>query len=633
MRQRIKSISAIFLSMVIIISTLAMPVSAFAKNDSSDSTEFFQKGKYTMHKNPFYEGKELSYSTLDDVSATTNSVTKVLDSTTYYSDGKQLYTIVRDNLEKRKETFTIHYLTTNVFFAAQVNNELDKMLYYASEDELSVSCTDGDYIRWSVCALGNNTALEPDAYSGGYLYYTIEARFDYYSTAAQEAEVDKVVNNFVANIDTNSLTDYQVIKEIHDFICDSTTYDDDAIDYLDRTNDLGPYKYAWSSYGAFLKGACVCQGYAVAFYRLCKELGYSVRFVSSYGHAWNIVGLDGKYYFVDATWDDGAIDEGDYDEAYYYFLVNYSTLRSQDQKLSNEQYEAHYLEDYYETEYFWENYRNYFDTNNYNPNNKNLLSQAVISISNSSYTYTGSEFKPTVNVRSSGSAPSYRIVYSKNKDTGFAAVNLCSSNGSRILSHRNFIIIPKKMGSLSLADSGRGTDSIKVKWSKAPGAVTGYKIEVYKNGKWNVVKTLSGSTTSYKVPSLSASTQYKFRIRSYVNISKRTYYGAYSNTYINATKPKTPSASSISTKSKSVTLKWKKVTCSGYEIQYSLSSSMSKPTTKTASASSTSKTISKLKKGKKYYVRVRAYKTYTDASGKKVKCYSSWSSKKSIKCK
>lgn len=46
-----------------------------------------------------------------------------------------------------------------------------------------------------------------------------------------------------------------------------------------------------------------------------------------------------------------------------------------------------------------------------------------------------------------------------------------------------------------------------------------------------------------------------------------------------------------------------------------------------------SKKISSLKKGKKYYFRVRAYKTYQDASGKSRTRYGSWSSKKAITVK
>ena len=86
-------------------------------------------------------------------------------------------------------------------------------------------------------------------------------------------------------------------------------------------------------------------------------------------------------------------------------------------------------------------------------------------------------------------------------------------------------------------------------------------------------------------------------------------------------------------KKKTIIVKWKTVTgAKGYEIQYSLGKKFptgNKTKTKTVkSAKKTSLTIKKLKKGKTYYVRVRAY----NLDGKK-KVYSAWSTKKKVKIK
>lgn len=74
-----------------------------------------------------------------------------------------------------------------------------------------------------------------------------------------------------------------------------------------------------------------------------------------------------------------------------------------------------------------------------------------------------------------------------------------------------------------------------------------------------------------------------------------------------------------------VTVKWKDVSkAEGYQIAYATNSKFKNKTTKTVSgARTTSKTISGLKQGKKYYIRVRAY----SKSGKKT-AYGSWSSTK-----
>lgn len=72
---------------------------------------------------------------------------------------------------------------------------------------------------------------------------------------------------------------------------------------------------------------------------------------------------------------------------------------------------------------------------------------------------------------------------------------------------------------------------------------------------------------------------------------------------------------------------WKKVSqASGFEIQYATNKSMKKA--KTVTVKKTSKALSKLKKNKTYYIRVRAYKT---VSGNKL--YGSYSGKKSVKIK
>ena len=97
--------------------------------------------------------------------------------------------------------------------------------------------------------------------------------------------------------------------------------------------------------------------------------------------------------------------------------------------------------------------------------------------------------------------------------------------------------------------------------------------------------------------------------------------------------PKASSVKSVSGGSKKLTVKLSKVSsqATGYEIQYSTSSKFSSKYTKKATVSSyktTSKTIKSLKANKKYYVRVRTYKTVSSK-----KYYSDWSKAKSVKTK
>jgi hypothetical protein len=169
------------------------------------------------------------------------------------------------------------------------------------------------------------------------------------------------------------------------------------------------------------------------------------------------------------------------------------------------------------------------------------------------------------------------------------------------------------------------TNKIKFSWVKAQGA-SGYTVERYYSGKWNEV----GSTTSnsYSVASLSAATEYQFRVKSYLTVGGKKYYS--SVVYLKAaTKPSAIKLNSANAeKKRKITVKWAKTTCSGYQIQYSTSKSFKGAKTLFKGAKATSATVSNLKAKKKYYFRVRAYKT---VNGERL--YGAWSNVKSAKAK
>ena len=118
---------------------------------------------------------------------------------------------------------------------------------------------------------------------------------------------------------------------------------------------------------------------------------------------------------------------------------------------------------------------------------------------------------------------------------------------------------------------------------------------------------------------------------------KITFKGKYSGTktlYFTI-KPKATSISSLKAGSKKFTVKWKKqaTQTTGYQVQYSASSKFSKAKTVTVGKNTTvSKKISKLSGKKKYYVRVRTYKT-VKINGKSIRIYSGWSKVKTVTTK
>ncbi|MBQ7066809.1 MAG: fibronectin type III domain-containing protein [Lachnospiraceae bacterium] len=172
------------------------------------------------------------------------------------------------------------------------------------------------------------------------------------------------------------------------------------------------------------------------------------------------------------------------------------------------------------------------------------------------------------------------------------------------------------------------TKKVKLSWTKMKDA-QGYQIYQYKSKKWKKVSTLKKGTTKTKViKKLKPGTTYKFRIRAYKKENGKTIYTKYTNLKV-MTRPSKVKIKSTTAGTKKLTLKWKKVKASGYEVQYCTSKKFKKNVKKvTVKKSKTKATIKKLKSGKTYYVRIRAY---SKVNGKKY--YGAYSTVKKVKIK
>ncbi len=578
-------------------------------------------------QNPFFAGREIPSGSVEEYSVPA-SATKRLNGKTYYTRGKQLYGIISTQLQKRTSDFIVYYITKTQLTEELLTPLGDELYNGACDDYLASGATDGDYIRWSMSYWG--IVARPVAVSE-YYYYTLELHYEYYDTAAQENQVASAVSSFVNKVDKNSLSDYEVLKRVHDYICDSCTYDYDTANGTANSDDT-----AYSAYGALVRGKAVCQGYALAFYRICREFGYSCRIITSTyntslftvsGHAWNLVQINGKYYYVDCTWDDNYIDSGYPSHRYKFFLVNYEHICAND---DSKKHEHQPDEKYFDGEHYNTKYADNIDENDYISNDYSMLSNCVVSLGTKSYVYDGSAKRPVFTVTTPGGAvlnnDDFGVWYSSNVNTGIATAYVYR-NDDGSFSSRRFMISPAKMGNVWLASGGRGDTYLTLQWTAAKGGVTGYFVEQYKNGKWTWVKT--AYSTSAKITSLTPARANYFRIRAYKSTANGILYGAYSGSTTVCTKPKTPAVSKLKTSKKTVTASWKKIDASGYELQRSTLKNFKKGVKKyTVSSKTASKKITKLKKGTRYYFRIRAYKTI---GGKKY--YSSWSKTKSVKCK
>ncbi len=174
------------------------------------------------------------------------------------------------------------------------------------------------------------------------------------------------------------------------------------------------------------------------------------------------------------------------------------------------------------------------------------------------------------------------------------------------VSATTLLAVPK-----SLAVKTATATSLTLTWKKVSGAKK-YQVYYSTNGKkWSKATT---KKTSYTILDLKPNTQYKVKVRVY---NSSSVCSEFTSVLTTTTAPAKVVIDKLTAGSKKFTVKWDKVSgAEGYEIEYATSSSFKKSKTVTVKKGSTVKQeIKKLKKGTKYYVRIRAYKT---VDGKKL---------------
>ena len=168
---------------------------------------------------------------------------------------------------------------------------------------------------------------------------------------------------------------------------------------------------------------------------------------------------------------------------------------------------------------------------------------------------------------------------------------------------------------------------VTVSWNKVSKA-SGYYVYRSTDGKkfTKVATVKSYKTVKYNDKKATKNGQkYVYKVVAYYN-GNQTVSSAYSNAKTGYRLSTMKVSSLTNKKGKKLSVKWAKNSKStGYQIEYVTGKTTKKVN---ASAKSKSKTISKLKKGKTYYVRIRSYKKVSGTT-----YYGAWSSKKKVKIK
>ena len=155
-----------------------------------------------------------------------------------------------------------------------------------------------------------------------YEYSSLDAKIKvhqtYLTNPAQEDVVNEKVASILSTVDAESMSDFQKVKFVNDYIVKNTEY---------STNTAAsPH----SAYAVIQENKGVCQGYALLALKMLQALGVETKYVVGEvytgGHAWNLVKVDGEWYHLDTTWNDPTPDRKNI-VRYEYFLVNDDKLK------------------------------------------------------------------------------------------------------------------------------------------------------------------------------------------------------------------------------------------------------------------------------------------------------------------
>ena len=122
-----------------------------------------------------------------------------------------------------------------------------------------------------------------------------------YSMTKEEAElaldeIEQSLSECMKEVPLNE-DEYSTVKYLYEYLIDNTEYDKDA----DNNQNIR---------SVFLGGRSVCQGYAKAMQYMLQKVGIQSLLVTGYTgterHAWNLVRVNGKYYYLDPTWGDAS---------------------------------------------------------------------------------------------------------------------------------------------------------------------------------------------------------------------------------------------------------------------------------------------------------------------------------------
>ena len=149
---------------------------------------------------------------------------------------------------------------------------------------------------------------------------------------SRDKEIKQVTEKII-NTAKKKKSDYEKVKYVYDYLIDHTSYDEKA---KENQNILS----------TFLEHKTVCAGYAKGMQYLLNQIGVPCTYITGFtrpdkrdvSHAWNMVKMDGNYYYMDVT--NGDMLNNTKESRYMYFAMTKKQILAENRPFTDD-----YMED------------------------------------------------------------------------------------------------------------------------------------------------------------------------------------------------------------------------------------------------------------------------------------------------
>ena len=226
-----------------------------------------------VETNPLVDKNSVHY--INDLYASDGRCYKCLD-----KDEKKIYMKIVNNTKEYESDFTLYNNDYNSENVDELSSKVTKVYRAVLLDHPELMNYAGISWRWE--------GYTPD-HINVKLSFAFQNKFKEY---IGQLRIQKIISDIKE--DTKNMSEAEKVKYVYEWVGDNARYD-----YTFQS-----FSKNQSIYNVFMKGNAVCAGFAKASQVIFQNIGiesYDIDGNTTGPHMWNVVKVDGKYYYYDST--------------------------------------------------------------------------------------------------------------------------------------------------------------------------------------------------------------------------------------------------------------------------------------------------------------------------------------------